>query len=960
MRPFDKSPGQISNFISLPRRTMKKLFLSLFLVLQFSPLARGEWTSLENELKEGKGEITQAGDSFRAGGAHVILGNYPAPKEKEYVATVNVKVPEGEQKESSSAAIAFFGPAPHKERLYAMLITKAPNLKKNRGTVAIWHNDEQLSSFDVPIIAGKSYMLAASFSEIGLRLGIAPAEDAASIRWMTDAPINDFEIAGVGVRTYAQAFDFDHFKVISRDVMVTRLKNDQQEVTLNEHGAIWAWKIRRGGQWETVAVRHDQYCGPMWVLDGTPVASYVAKKSQDSALLRSDTFGKSNWLLLYKLDGPRLVINARIDPSSPVDAPISQVSLRLGIDTSMEKYPDWNDRYFPTLLRCEKTHFWGYFMSPKGKIIAIGSPQPIASWHLDYKQYQHRIYTATLDLINRDPVPERHNKDGTSSATIYLQPVDTLADVKPTLAKLLDAPMIDCDRYTVAAGEKIQVRVVGSEPQTFDPGNQPGQFKYVVNGTGGRMAEAVVSVRQPWSWYLKAARAEAISKPQKGTSHTESWYGLFSCFEAQRLFPDSALDHAALDNFNEIWPLMFDPEKMVPINWQNRIQNSACAAGLMTAKYKASHDIHDLEFAVSLADFVISKQSADGAYRNGKTHYTSVVYIAKSIMELMAEEKKLASTDPKWQERYDRHYTSVKRAMDELAKSLDNIETEGEMTFEDGMISCSYTQLAMFALLQTDPAERKKYLDAAVYLCNGHRCLSQIIVPDSRMNGGSLRFWEAQYDVMAKPNMTSSPHGWSAWRIYGLWYLYQLTGEPDYLRQTMNALGSCVQLIDSKTGELRWAFVVDPCIKGSLFKPDGARAGYGRSEPAIIGEQYIPMISGWYQPAKNTFVGGYLAMGGPPGGSCDNDVHEIFKCLAEVAVTSCYVIETADGKIETWNCTAKQNGDVLEITPAEACVTSVHVNMKHLRKIEAKFLDRSSVSETVEGMKWVRATEKTP
>ena len=291
-------------------------------------------------------------------------------------------------------------------------------------------------------------------------------------------------------------------------------------------------------------------------------------------------------------------------------------------------------------------------------------------------------------------------------------------------------------------------------------------------------------------------------------------------------------------------------------------------------------------------------------------------------MEVMAEEKKLAATDPKWRERYERHYDSVRRAMDNLARNLDNIETEGELTYEDGMISCSYSQLALFALLQTDPAARQKYLDAALYLASGHRCLSQILIPDSRMNGGSLRFWESQYDVMAKPNMLNSPHGWSAWRIYGLWYLYQLTGQEDYLRQTMNALGSCVQLIDSDSGELRWAFIPDPYIKADLFEPDPAQAGKARYVSRVIGEQYLPMISGWYRAPTNTFVNGYLAMGGVPGGSCDNDVHEIFKCLGEVALTSAYVLERADGSLGTWNCTAQFSGDNLVIVPAEACVNS--------------------------------------
>ena len=133
-------------------------------------------------------------------------------------------------------------------------------------------------------------------------------------------------------------------------------------------------------------------------------------------------------------------------------------------------------------------------------------------------------------------------------------------------------------------------------------------------------------------------------------------------------------------------------------------------------------------------------------------------------------------------------------------------------------------------------------------------------IPDCRMNGGSLRYWESQYDIMATPNMMSSPHGWSAWRLYGLWYLYQLTGEKEYLRQAMNGLGSCVQLMDFKTGDLRWGFVTDPCVHARVFEKNPSGAPMGIFADRVIGEQYLPMISDWYRAQPNTFVNGYLAM----------------------------------------------------------------------------------------------------
>ena len=54
----------------------------------------------------------------------------------------------------------------------------------------------------------------------------------------------------------------------------------------------------------------------------------------------------------------------------------TKAGLKLGIDTYMDKYPDWFGKYFPTLMRNEKTHFYGYLQTPAGHALGIVSPQP--------------------------------------------------------------------------------------------------------------------------------------------------------------------------------------------------------------------------------------------------------------------------------------------------------------------------------------------------------------------------------------------------------------------------------------------------------------------------------------------------------------------------------------------------------------------------------------------------------
>ena len=58
--------------------------------------------------------------------------------------------------------------------------------------------------------------------------------------------------------------------------------------------------------------------------------------------------------------------------------------LFIGIDSEMKTFPEWDTKFFPTLLRCEKDFTWGYFMSPRQVIMGIGIEEPVASYALNY------------------------------------------------------------------------------------------------------------------------------------------------------------------------------------------------------------------------------------------------------------------------------------------------------------------------------------------------------------------------------------------------------------------------------------------------------------------------------------------------------------------------------------------------------------------------------------------------
>ena len=645
-----------------------------------------------------------------------------------------------------------------------------------------------------------------------------------------------------------------------------------------------------------------------------------------------------------------------------------KIGMHVGVDTYMEKYPLWHDKFFPTLLRCEKTHLWGYYMNTEENALAIATSAPVASYDIVYnysedpltkekKEGLHRIYGTDILFYQNTPLPERHPQDrkilrkGESYRnTVFLIPVEKKCEIKRKLSSVAGIPLVDCEKYTKEQGDLLQVEILCKEKTTavlsYPDGtvktalNEPlssfGRYMLTVTSESGKQCEAVFCVRRPWEHYLACAAKCAMEKPPKASTHTEGFYGLFSSFLYYKHSGDRVYGEKAYAAFEEFMPYMFDMENCVPITIPRRIQNTAGLISLLTDMYEAepAHKQIYLEKASRFAEVLLRSQDETGAYRNRRTHYTCVLYIAKSMLELAAAEEKCGI--PELEEKAKIHYASAKKAVDELVRNLDNIQTEGEMTLEDGMISCSALQIGMFALTLPE-REREPYIRAAEYMMKLHSCLEQQLIPDSRCNCASLRYWEAQYDVMIRVNMLNSPHGWTGWTGYAKYYLYLLTGKKEYLLDLMNLMGSGAQLID-ENGELRWAYCSQPYIKGKTFVPDTeqpVKDGYQfveSGEPAYRGkyvmgelcEGYIPMISGWYRVGEQKVVGGYefcpLIMDGyrdeeadRQGGCCDNDVHEIFKCMEETVLHKAFLHENEDGTFLCYGCKAESENGVLHI-----------------------------------------------
>ena len=696
------------------------------------------------------------------------------------------------------------------------------------------------------------------------------------------------------------------------------------------------------------------------------------------------------------------IMDIRLTNTSGVSFQPVKAGIKLGVDTYMDSYPEWLDKFFPTLLYCEKTPFYGYFQSPSGKMLGIASPDPVASWSLDYNLgypepepywfWGHRIEAVNIDLLNALPLPRHHPQDlwslapgesrhwrlygiafedcaGPEQQAEYIEHHDGIPDCRgfeESLSRTAGIPLIRMQRTSFAPGETVVWEsVIDGKPEVHETQlDGPGLYPLSVT-SGGRTATAVVSVHPSWEWTLRKARENVLAAPQKATSHVESWYGFYSGFLAARYFPEDSLDAAINSRFDRLMDLLYGPDRTEPKYYAWRIQNAAATVGMFTDRFEAYGDVSDLETAARLADWMIGfSQVESGAYMNGRTVYTSVIYPAKSILELAVAEKSYAEALSeagersgncptavgshghcpedilKWKNSARRHFASAKKAIDQLVEAHGDFHTEGEITFEDGMVSCSALQAGCLALLldrftgkdadgfewniasvQEADSLRTVYTEEMLFLLKSHDCLTQLRIPDARRRGGTLRFWEAQYDVNAMPNMISSPHGWSAWRAYAAYYAWLLTRDERWLRETFDAAGAFSLLIDGTSGELRWAFVIDPYVRAKQMDRPVPGASYdevslGNAHPdmyggrnIVIGEEYLPMVSSWQ-----------------PFNTCDNDVHEVFKFMAEAVLANAFVIIREDGSVATYNCTAERRGSRLHIIPAEPQITHLYVS----------------------------------
>ena len=692
-----------------------------------------------------------------------------------------------------------------------------------------------------------------------------------------------------------------------------------------------------------VPMRNDKYAQSIVFedKDGAQCVEFTKERNRYIGFCRGIRFEKKAYV-----DNGRLTCEICIKTGDRIPD-YKYIDFRCGFDSYMAQYPAWDRQFFPTFLRCEKTHFWGYFSRTDGKKLAVACDGKLVSWRNYYNRVYydpenpddpgHRVYTTSLSLFCSLKQPARHPENKLEANRVYLFRFvfgicDSFDELNEFYDSVLNIHLLKAKKWTLERGETISIERDGGEYLLADesgnvldldkPLNKSGRY-YLTHKKGARQSEALFFVREEPIVYLRTGAIAAMKREQFASTNCETYYGFFAIFAYLCECKDEEFLCKALEKLEVfLHTILTQDGDMEKSSNPERIQNYTTVISILTLAYRASRHTKYLDIAEHLAKIFIKSQADDGAYYSKGVHYTCVIYPAKSLFELCAVLKEVGRD-------YKEVYSSAMLACENLRRLKTRIGTEGEHTFEDGMISCESLQLALAGLLNYGE-ERNLYREAAAEVLDMHRCLEIEYAPDARYRGATLRHWEAHYDILCSRNMMTSPHGWTSWKTYAQFYLYELTNNPDYLVAYFDTLGACLQCADTVNEDVNWAFVVDPCVEANKFV-ESKNGGILKDD--VFGEEYLPCISTWWRADPSVVSVGYgdprfgYVEGRARGACCDNDVFEHFKCLQEVGMRA--VLHEADNEWIAYNCKISDN----RIIVADKFIKKIRIYSKSNKEV---------------------------
>jgi hypothetical protein len=209
-------------------------------------------------------------------------------------------------------------------------------------------------------VAIQSYNLSESASKHHLVLDLLPAHNSRALAEGDIVNRRDFVSRVLGAATSVSIAARHNWALTPSHPLSTdtpgnsarkwTMAGPNLRVDIGGDGTIQTLEVKAAGEREEVKFRSGILAGPAW-------AGVQLHRLTEAEAHFTGTADGVRHSLLYRLENNRLAIIASIQNERLATYAPKAARLVIGIDCEMRSFPSWNDRYFPTLLRCEKSHF---------------------------------------------------------------------------------------------------------------------------------------------------------------------------------------------------------------------------------------------------------------------------------------------------------------------------------------------------------------------------------------------------------------------------------------------------------------------------------------------------------------------------------------------------------------------------------------------------------------------------
>jgi hypothetical protein len=778
------------------------------------PTRLRNWDRLEGlDKKPGTANAFVRNDVTVVAGTLRTAFRQPGADALNFEATVRVFIP-AQSADGTSLALLVAGPGAE-QRVAATVITDQAGMDKSMCAVGIASERMECT----PLKRNAWHILRIRVDEGVAEVGFRP-EDGDEFK-VSDLDVSTRTpnlVSHIGLSTTGTALAFRQLTAVAVQVptsLPTILQADGVRAEINRRGRLTALHLKRGKEFDTFRFRSDKWCGPTWVIEEAGRTSQILLQPNEKTRgLYEGKQGDVSYSLQYRVSAGRLEIEAALENhSAAVFNPLS-ASVRMGIDTEQLTYPQWRKIPYPTFLRCEPTHAWGYAMTPNGEILGIACPDVAGSWQqLSDSPNLQRPVTFSLTAIG----PGEYSKDQPAQLSlksderrvwrIRLFSIADLAQVPSRLSEQAGASFLNLAQNTVEPGqlavlpnfvrpgESRTVSITGPDQKSYEiyPQNRremldEDDMKRSFGLTGAENPNSLrfIPESKPGTYRLRVEHTQ-IAKDAKGeiivgkdgrdevegvrVSETivtvqQPW----STFTAQAASTPSSLDVAGARSASP--------------------QAVAKAAAHHARQRNAGGDISELELAGALIDLALAHQPSLPSYDPAWF----------DVMSVMHEE--LREVDrPAWRARYDRHHAATQRAINDLIARLDNLPNEKSAGFDTTRLCNAAGLLAQWTASFAEAADRIRCQQAALEL---------------------LRLTRGNVSIFTNPEQTIGTIA----RARALFLLYQQTGMELLLCEALQNLGATEP---KGTLSQPWLECVNTFIRTRAYvvvRADGSYWGY--------------------------------------------------------------------------------------------------------------------------------------